>query len=81
MWMITATQWSLSMAKKIRRLIIMIKYQVRIHDTMSDKPASEVFDSYDEALVKLAEVKYVIATTWATPDVSAAYISEVRTYA
>ena len=55
-----------------------MRYQVRIHDTMSDKPASEVFDSYDEALVKLAEVKYVIATTWATPDVNAADISEVR---
>ena len=58
-----------------------MRYQVRIHDTMSDKPASEVFDSYDEALIKLADVKQIIATTWATPDVSAAYISEVRTYA
>lgn len=56
----------------------MMKYQVRINDTMSNKPASEVFDSYDEVLIKFAEVKSEVAKTWRTmPSIYIAEIKEV----
>ena len=51
-----------------------MKWQVRIKDTMSDKPASELFDTYAEAKQRLEEVRKEIAETWATPDTDAAYI-------
>lgn len=54
-----------------------MKYQVRIKDIMSDKPASELFDSLAEAEMKLEEVKEEIRSTWATPDENAAYITSI----
>ena len=51
-----------------------MKFQVRIKDTMSDKPASRLYDTLKEAENKLSEVRREIRETWATPDVSAAYI-------
>ena len=51
-----------------------MKYQVRIRDRMSDKPASSLFDTYEEAAEKLAEVRKEISETWATPTPDAAYI-------
>lgn len=51
-----------------------MKYQIRIRDLMSDKPASELFETREEAEKKLAEVKEEIKTTWAIPDENAAYI-------
>lgn len=53
-----------------------MKYQVRIKDTMSDAPASKLFDTYAEAAEKLKEVQKEIKETWATPDMSSAYIFE-----
>lgn len=53
-----------------------MKYQVRIKDTMSDKPASGLFDTLEEAEKRLEEVRAEIKQTWATPDTSAAYIFE-----
>lgn len=53
---------------------ISMKYQIRIKDTMSDKPASKLFDTREEAENKLAEVREEIRKTWATPDVNSAYI-------
>ncbi len=55
-----------------------MKFQVRIRDIMSDKPASKLFDTYAEAAEKLKEVQAEIKETWATPDISAAYIFESR---
>ena len=51
-----------------------MKYQVRIHDTMSDRPVSELFATREEAEAKLAEVKKEITETWATPQPESAYI-------
>lgn len=51
-----------------------MKYQVRIHDTMADLPASKLFDTYEEAQAMLAAVRKEISETWATPDANAAYI-------
>lgn len=56
----------------------LMKFQVRIRDIMSDKPASKLFDTYAEAAEKLKEVQAEIKETWATPDISAAYIFENR---
>ena len=52
-----------------------MKYQIRISDTMSNKPASEVLESYDEALNKLEEVKSEVAKTWCTMPYI--YIAEI----
>lgn len=51
-----------------------MKFQVRIKDTMSDKPASELYDTLEEAEDKLSEVRREIRETWTMPDASAAYI-------
>lgn len=51
-----------------------MKYQVRIKDTMSDKPASELIATYEEAKKRLEEVKKEIIETWAMPCPDAAYI-------
>lgn len=53
-----------------------MKYQVRIRDIMSDRPASKLFDTYAEAVEKLKEVQAEIKATWEIPDVNAAYIFE-----
>ena len=51
-----------------------MKYQVRIRDRMSDKRASELLNSFDEAVKELERVQKEITETWATPDINAAYI-------
>ena len=51
-----------------------MKYQVRIKETMSDKPVSKLFDTKEEAEDKLKEVREEILKTWATPDPYCAYI-------
>lgn len=51
-----------------------MKYQVRIKDMGSDRPASEVFDNYADAVKRLQEVRQEINYTWAMPDPNAAYI-------
>lgn len=51
-----------------------MKYQVRIRDFMSDRPASELFENYNDALKRLEEVKKEIKKTWISPDPDAAYI-------
>lgn len=51
-----------------------MKYQVRIKDRMADTPASKLFDTREEAEVKLKEVREEILKTWATPDPYCAYI-------
>ena len=53
---------------------MLMKYQVRIEDIMSDTPASELFDHYSDAIERLEEVRREIRETWATPDEDAAYI-------
>lgn len=45
-----------------------MKYQVRIKDMGSDRPASEVFDNYADAVKRLEEVRQEIIDTWAMPD-------------
>lgn len=52
-----------------------MRYQVRIKDTMSDKPASELFEDLEDAKAALEEVRKEIRETWATPDEDAAYIA------
>ena len=52
-----------------------MKYQVRIKDTMSDSPASGLFEDLKDAKASLEEVKKEIRKTWATPDEDAAYIA------
>lgn len=54
------------------------KYQVRIKDTMSDKPAAPIRDTYKEAATDLEEVKKELEK-WATPCPEAAYINEIIT--
>ena len=46
---------------------------------MSDKPASELFDKYSDAVQKLQEVKSDIMKTWISPDPDAAYIFTIPT--
>ena len=50
-------------------------YQVRIKDTMSDKPASGLFEDLKDAKAALEQVRKEIRETWATPDEDAAYIA------
>lgn len=51
-----------------------MKYQIRIKDIMSDKPASGLLNTPEEAERELTRVQKEIAETWATPDPDAAYI-------
>lgn len=51
-----------------------MKYQVRIKDMGSDRPASEVFDNYADAEKRLQEVRKEIKDTWDSADPNAAYI-------
>ena len=51
-----------------------MKYQIRIKDIMSDKPATGLLDTPEEAERELARVQKEINETWATPDPDAAYI-------
>lgn len=44
----------------------MTKYQVRIRGVMSDTPASEQFDTKQEAVKKLLEVREELRRTWPT---------------
>lgn len=55
-----------------------IKYQVRINDLMSDKPAAPIRDTYEEAAKDLKAIKQELET-WATPCSEAAYIKEIIT--
>ena len=55
-----------------------MKYQIRIKDTISDRPASGLFDTYKEAEKKLAEIREEIRSTWATPDTNSAYIFTIK---
>lgn len=54
------------------------KYQVRINDTISDKPAAPVRDTYKEAAKDLKTVKKELEA-WAIPCPEAAYINEIIT--
>jgi len=51
-----------------------MKYQVRIKDIMSDKPATGLLSTPEEAEKELKRVQEEIKNTWATPDTNAAYI-------
>lgn len=51
-----------------------MKYQVRIRDTMSDRPARKLCSTLEQAQDELAAVRKEIRETWAVPDVDAAYI-------
>lgn len=55
----------------------MLKYQVRINDTTSDRPGAPVRDSYEAAMNDLENVKKELAT-WRTPCPEAAYINEIK---
>lgn len=55
-----------------------MKYQIRIRGFMSDRPASEILDSYEEAQKKLKEVREEIKNTWVSPDLDAAYIWTIK---
>lgn len=55
-----------------------VKYQVRINDLMSNRPAAPVRDTYEEAAKDLEAVKKDLET-WATPCPEAAYINEIIT--
>lgn len=50
-----------------------MKYQVRIEAFNSDEPASELMNSYADAVKRLDEVRAEIAATWKTP-IAHAYI-------
>lgn len=58
----------------------MAKYQVRIHECGSDRPASPLLSTYEEATERLNQVRRQIAEEWATPDPDAAYIYINRRY-
>lgn len=51
-----------------------MKYQVRIKYFMSDKPATKLLNTIEEAEKELERVRKEILNTWVTPDISCAYI-------
>ena len=51
-----------------------MKYQVRIKDIMSDKPATGLLSTPEEAEKELKRIQEEIINTWAIPDPDAAYI-------
>ena len=52
-------------------------YQVRINDTMSNKPGAPVRTTYEAAAADLIKVKKELET-WRTPCPEAAYIEEIK---
>lgn len=54
-----------------------IGYQVRYRDIMSNKPMSEVFNTFAKAQEAYNKAYEEILNTWATPDTSGLYIETV----